>query len=43
MILLPRKRHESVRDAVRRRIGLSTLTKRDQKNAVRVAERILQG
>lgn len=36
------KRRESVRDAVRRRIGLTTLSKRDGKIAVKVAERMMQ-
>lgn len=43
-MLLPRIKHrESVRAAVRRRIGLTTLTKHDGKLAVRVAERIVRG
>ncbi len=42
MLLIPRiKRRESKRDAVRRRLGL--LTKKDVKDAVRAAERILRG
>lgn len=42
MLLPTIKRHESVRAAVRRRLGLTTLSRRDGKLAVRVAERILE-
>lgn len=39
MLLL--KHHESVKAAVRRRIGMTTLTDRDGKRLVKVAERLL--
>lgn len=42
MLLPTIKRHESVRAAVRRRLGLTTLTRRDGKLAVKVAERMMQ-
>ncbi len=42
MLLLSFKRRESVKDAVRRRIGLTTLTKRDGKLAVKSAERMMR-